>query len=52
MSNSEAVVYLDDGLEPGWYFWDESWSSCYGPYPTREVATNKMAEYAKEVLGD
>jgi len=32
---------------PGWYFWDETESQCYGPYETKELAELKLQEYAE-----
>jgi hypothetical protein len=31
----------------GWYFWNETWSDCYGPYVTEEECRHKLAEYCK-----
>jgi len=28
-------VYIEDGW---WYFYDETWSYCYGPFPNRGEA--------------
>lgn len=30
---------------PGWYFWDETWATCHGPYGTQEEAMTKLLEY-------
>lgn len=30
----------------GWYFWDETWSYCHGPYLTREEAARQLRRYA------
>lgn len=30
---------------PGWYFWDEIWCHCYGPYETEEVAIANVKVY-------
>lgn len=35
---------------PGWYFWDETWSGCYGPYATEAEAREKLRQYVEEVL--
>jgi hypothetical protein len=37
---------------PGWYFWDETQSGCYGPYASALKAHQEQARYAREVLGD
>lgn len=34
-----------------WYFWDESWSTQYGPYETEEEARAGLKKYCEEVLG-
>jgi hypothetical protein len=34
---------------PGWYFWDETQSQCYGPYKTLPEAKEKLAEYVKSL---
>ena len=34
----------------GWYFFDEIWCSCYGPYPTEEEARQALENYCKECL--
>lgn len=36
--------------EDGWYFWDETWTGCFGPFPTREEANFASIKYAVEVL--
>lgn len=35
--------------EPGWYFWDESWANCYGPYITRGEAEDAANHYAAQL---
>lgn len=51
----DPVEYLDSPGEatwdwgyrgPGWYFWDETWAYCHGPYDTQEEAGRKVDEYA------
>lgn len=32
---------------PGWYFWDETWAYCHGPFLTEEDANGACREYAK-----
>jgi hypothetical protein len=36
---------------PGWYFWDETQSNCYGPYKTANGAARAKNKYCHEVLG-
>ena len=31
---------------PGWYFWDETETECYGPYISAKQAELKLKEYA------
>jgi len=38
----KPVVYYTTG----WYFWDESWSRCYGPFITKKEADEECAKYA------
>ncbi len=55
MSECNGVIeYLTAGEAlwgyegPGWYFWDETWAYCHGPYASREeasVAVNKYTEW-------
>jgi hypothetical protein len=35
---------------PGWYWWDETWASYYGPFATREIAEANCQAYVDEVL--
>jgi hypothetical protein len=35
----------------GWYFWNETWSDCYGPYDTEEEAKEELNRYCVEELG-
>lgn len=32
-------------VSPGWYFWDETWSYCYGPFDTEKLARDAYSEY-------
>jgi hypothetical protein len=36
-------------FDPGWYFWDETWTQRYGPFPNEKVARHMLAEYAKTI---
>jgi len=36
---------------PGWYFWDETWASSYGPFETEEEARTRLSEYIRYNLG-
>lgn len=53
---ANPVMYMEgftgvDGEhnEPGWYFWDETWTNAYGPYKDEAEANTKCAEYAKQL---
>lgn len=35
---------------PGWYFWDETWSNCYGPFNSKNEAKIHLEEYIKRFL--
>lgn len=37
--------------KPGWYFWDETEATCYGPYPTPISALAAFVCYCWEELG-
>lgn len=34
-----------------WYYCDEVWSDCIGPYPTEEEANKQLAKYVTEDNG-
>jgi hypothetical protein len=44
----DPVQKLDDG----WYFYDETWTDAYGPYPTQLMTRIKCLEYCLDVLGN
>ena len=65
MSENLAIAYYPQNLEingaahpekiqgyegPGWYFWDESWSHCHGPYESQEKAKGEFEIYCKTML--
>ena len=50
------VMYMNDEFttsegvhRPGWYFWDETWATCYGPYESEQEADEACVEYAKHL---
>lgn len=58
---SRSVQYLDApwpdgkmaGYEgPGWYYWDETWAYCHGPYKTREATVLALADYCEHLEGE
>lgn len=55
------VDYYDEGWMdaeeagyegPGWYFWDETQTTCFGPYPDSDTAYSERDRYIREVLGE
>ncbi len=38
------------GHKEGWYFWDERWINCYGPYETEDEAKRQLKRYT-EIVG-
>jgi len=34
-----------------WFFWDETWTECHGPFESEEEANTACERYAREVLG-
>ena len=51
-SDAARKEFVDAGYNgPGWYFWDETQTQCYGPYKTALKAHEESWRYAKEVLG-
>ncbi len=45
----------DEGAErwgyagPGWYFYDETWAYCHGPFEALELTKTAMKEYARNL---
>lgn len=35
-----------------YYFWDESWTTSYGPYPSKEKAEKELDKYVKTLNGE
>lgn len=56
--NKEKINYNPQGFidagytNSGFYFWDEVWQSCYGPYDTEEEARKELINYAKTLDGE
>ena len=52
---NEPVFFCTEGEKvwgfkgPGWYFWDETWSWAYGPYPSKGKSEQALNEYGKEL---
>jgi hypothetical protein len=36
---------------PGWYFWDETFSNCIGPYDCKYDCEEALKEYCAKYLG-
>lgn len=32
-------------MPSGWYFWDEIWTQCYGPFISEKEAKTELAKY-------
>ena len=49
----EVFIFPDAKLAgytiPGWYFWDETLTHCYGPYDTQEDAKKAFKEYVAQL---
>lgn len=42
---------IEAGYEgPGWYFWDETWVKCYGPFNSENEAKVHLEKYIKRFL--
>lgn len=52
MSDNSAIVHFKDGATEGWYFWDETGATEYGPYSTREGAELALIRYARMLDGE
>lgn len=58
MSQDQEIQYLATGWEGcerdgwngiGWYFWDETWSRCHGPYTSKQEAVAAIIKYAESL---
>lgn len=45
----KSPIHQDDN---GWWFYDETWSYRYGPFPTRRIAALELHRYIIEMLGE
>jgi hypothetical protein len=34
----------------GWYFWDETWCHCHGPFSTRDECNTILNRYVEKFL--
>lgn len=49
-SQNPKVTFQKDGK---WFFWNETWSDCFGPFDTEEAASDGCNLYARvEVEGN
>lgn len=39
----------EEGMEVGWYFWDETWTNIHGPFNTRQKVRNELKKYSEEL---
>lgn len=44
-----ADLELAGFTTPGWYFWDETDTQCYGPFDTEEKATEEREKYIRYI---
>lgn len=43
------ITYFANTPKPGWYFWQEDWADCIGPYETQLDAYRAFLEYVEEL---
>lgn len=36
-------------LSTGWYYWDETWGSCYGPFEDEEECRKSLGLYTESL---
>lgn len=50
----QGATWLCHGevYNPGWYFWDETWADCFGPYATEWQARGQLRAYCMICLGE
>lgn len=34
---------------PGWYFWDEVWANCIGPFLTEAACQKSLQDYVRQL---
>jgi hypothetical protein len=34
-----------------WYFWDETWTESFGPYPEERIARDRLEDYCHYIGG-
>lgn len=39
----------DKLLSTGWYYWNETWGSCYGPFGSEEECRASLAVYCSTI---
>jgi hypothetical protein len=47
--DQKGPLFRQNGTED-WYFWDEAWTSCKGPYRSAEIAQAALTLYAEYEL--
>ena len=45
--DNETPEEIQGYTKPGWYFWDETWGLCYGPYSSKSEASQRLSKYAE-----
>jgi|GEM_PF-5725159 len=50
-SFADPIRYYEksDGEDPGFYFFEETWCDCHGPYVLLEDCEKALGEYAKNL---
>lgn len=48
--DTRSPIYKDRSGK--YYFWDESWSTSFGPYPTRQKAEIELEKYMRHLYGE
>ena len=38
----EGDAFAAGYTKPGWYYWDKTWTDCFGPYKTEALAVEAM----------
>ncbi len=46
-SGEDCPEILQGYTTPGYYFWEETWGYCYGPYKTETIASEACRAYAR-----
>lgn len=47
---AEEDAKLAGYTAPGWYFWEETWAHCQGPFESKDEASMACKHYAEKML--